>query len=75
MAALDGGSDGLEAYRAIAGEAKTHIEGHGIVGLEIGFDQRSDVTQVFEDAGFSLIEARQDLGGNDRVLVFAQKLD
>lgn len=75
MAALDGGSDGLDAYRAIAEEAKTHIEGHGIIGLEIGFDQRVDVTQVFEDAGFSLIETRQDLGGNDRVLVFAPKLD
>lgn len=75
MAALDGGSDGLEAYRAIAAEARAHLEDHGLVGLEIGFDQRDDVTQIFEEAGFSLLEERCDYGGNDRVLVFAPKLN
>lgn len=75
MAALDGGSDGLEAYRAIAAEALEHLEDHGLVGLEIGFDQRDDVTQIFEEAGFSLLEERRDYGGNDRVLVFAPKLN
>lgn len=75
MAALDGGPDGLEAYRAIAAEARAHLEAHGLVGLEIGFDQRDDVTQIFEEAGFSLLEERRDYGGNDRVLVFAPKLN
>lgn len=75
MAALDGGLDGLDAYRAIAETAHEHIEMHGVIGLEIGFDQRVEVTQIFEDAGFFLIEARQDLGGNDRVLIFAGRLD
>ena len=75
MAALDGGSDGLEAYRDIAAEALEHLEDHGLVGLEIGFDQRDDVTQIFEEAGFSLLEERRDYGGNDRVLVFAPKLN
>lgn len=75
MAALDGGPDGLEAYRAIAAEALEHLEDHGLVGLEIGFDQRDDVTQIFEEAGFSLLEERRDYGGNDRVLVFAPKLN
>lgn len=75
MAALDGGADGLEAYRAIAAEALEHLEDHGLVGLEIGFDQRDDVTQIFEVAGFSLLEERRDYGGNDRVLVFAPKLN
>lgn len=75
MAALDGGPDGLEAYRAIAAEALAHLEAHGLVGLEIGFDQRDDVTQIFEEAGFSLLEERRDYGGNDRVLVFAPKLN
>ncbi|MDQ0420489.1 release factor glutamine methyltransferase [Peteryoungia aggregata LMG 23059] len=75
MAALDGGPDGLEAYRAIAAEALEHLEDHGLVGLEIGFDQRDDVTQIFEAAGFSLVEQRRDYGGNDRVLVFAPRLN
>lgn len=74
MVALDGGPDGLDAYRAIAAEARDHLADHGLLGLEIGFDQRDDVTQIVEGAGFSLVEARQDYGGNDRVLVFAPKL-
>ncbi len=69
MAALDGGMDGLDAYRAIAASARSHLRDHGIIGLEIGFDQRVDVTQIFDAAGFSLLEERRDYGGNDRVLV------
>lgn len=75
MAALDGGADGLDAYRAIAKGARLHLQEDGIIGLEIGFDQRQDVVQIFESHGFSLLEERRDYGGNDRVLVFAQGLD
>lgn len=75
MAALDGGPDGLDAYRAIAQSAASHLEDQGLIGLEIGFDQRRDVTQIFELAGFSLVEERRDYGHNDRVLVFAKRLD
>lgn len=75
MAALDGGLDGLEAYRAIAKEARKHLLDHGLVGLEIGFDQRDDVTQIFEEAGFSLLKERRDYGGNDRALVFSANLN
>jgi release factor glutamine methyltransferase len=74
-AALDGGADGLEAYRAIASEAAAHLNSGGIVGLEIGFDQHAEVVQVFEQAGFLLVEAQRDLGGRDRVLIFAAKQD
>lgn len=72
-AALDGGKDGLDAYRAIAEQALAHLHLHGLIGLEIGWDQREAVTQIFEKKGFSLIEWRKDLGGNDRVLVFAAR--
>ncbi|MFN3501743.1 MAG: peptide chain release factor N(5)-glutamine methyltransferase [Allorhizobium sp.] len=75
MAALDGGPDGLDAYRAIAEGSSRHLEDQGLIGLEIGFDQREDVTQIFELAGFSLVEERRDYGDNDRVLVFAKRLD
>lgn len=74
-AALDGGPDGLEAYRAIASQAAQHLLPDGIIGLEIGFDQHDEVRQVFEQAGFSLIEARRDHGGRDRVLLFNAKQD
>ncbi|KQV73364.1 peptide chain release factor N(5)-glutamine methyltransferase [Rhizobium sp. Root1220] len=70
-AALDGGSDGLDAYRAIAKDAAGFIRPSGVVGVEIGYDQRSDVAGVFEAHGFKLLESVKDYGQNDRVLVFA----
>ncbi|ASY57911.1 peptide chain release factor N(5)-glutamine methyltransferase [Sinorhizobium sp. CCBAU 05631] len=71
-AALDGGIDGLDAYRAIAQHAGRHLEADGVVGLEIGFDQKQAVTALFQAQSFRLIESRKDLGGNDRVLIFGQ---
>lgn len=68
--ALDGGPDGLEPYRTIASGAARHLEKDGLVGLEIGHDQRRDVTDIFEQAGYELLSQHKDLGGNDRVLVF-----
>ncbi|MCM2475171.1 peptide chain release factor N(5)-glutamine methyltransferase [Rhizobium sp. CG5] len=69
-AALDGGPDGLDAYRAIAAGAKDHLDDDGLVALEIGFDQKTDVAKIFQACGFSLLEAARDYGGNDRVLLF-----
>ncbi|TWB52137.1 release factor glutamine methyltransferase [Rhizobium sp. ERR 922] len=68
--ALDGGLDGLDAYRAIAKDAARFLYQNGMIGVEIGYDQRETVTSVFEGAGFSLVEAVRDYGQNDRVLVF-----
>lgn len=70
LAALDGGLDGLDAYRAIAKDAARFLHPDGMLGLEIGYDQRETVTSVFEGAGFLLVEAVRDYGQNDRVLVF-----
>ncbi|CDM59403.1 MULTISPECIES: peptide chain release factor N(5)-glutamine methyltransferase [Rhizobium] len=72
-AALDGGADGLDAYRTIAKDAARFIQPDGVVGLEIGYDQRNDVTDVFEAEGFKLLESVKDYGQNDRALVFALK--
>jgi len=69
--ALDGGDDGLDAYRAIASGTAGHLAPDGVVGLEIGFDQKKQVAELMSSNGFQLIEAAQDLGGNDRVLVFS----
>ncbi|WP_292089806.1 peptide chain release factor N(5)-glutamine methyltransferase, partial [Mesorhizobium sp.] len=68
--ALDGGVDGLIPYRIIAGEAEGFLEAQGKVAVEIGHTQQSEVTAIFAAAGYRLSEARRDLGGNDRVLVF-----
>jgi len=69
-AALDGGPDGLDAYRAIAAGAGDFLEKDGMIGVEIGFDQKDTVTTIFRDAGFKLAQARRYYGDNDRVLLF-----
>jgi release factor glutamine methyltransferase len=73
MLALDGGLDGLDAYRAIAERAHAHLDEHGIIALEIGFDQKQAVTDVFAVQGYTLEKAVCDYGGNDRVLIFSRK--
>ncbi|NVD43154.1 peptide chain release factor N(5)-glutamine methyltransferase [Ensifer sp. HO-A22] len=74
-AALDGGDDGLDAYRAIALQAGHHLETNGVIGLEIGFDQKEAVTALFNAENFRLREEAKDLGGNDRVLIFGRSFD
>jgi release factor glutamine methyltransferase len=73
MLALDGGTDGLDAYKAIAGGISEFLDADGFIGVEIGFDQKSSVTTLFAAHDYTLIEARCDYAGNDRALVFARK--
>jgi release factor glutamine methyltransferase len=68
--ALDGGPDGLEAYRRIARGAAAHLKDGGRVVLEIGAGQAADVARIFESAGFSGLGNRKDLGGHVRALTF-----
>jgi release factor glutamine methyltransferase len=68
--ALDGGADGLDAYRAIAEGAGPHLEPGGGVFVEIGYDQADSVPAVFAGAGFCLAGRRADLGGTCRALAF-----
>lgn len=68
--ALDGGEDGLEAYRAIASRAKPFLKENALVAVETGFDQRRSVEEIFRNQGFILTKAWKDYGGNDRVQVF-----
>lgn len=74
MAALDGGTDGLTAYREIASRADGFLKADGLIGVEIGFDQKQAVTELFEASGFMLMQALQDYGDNDRVLIFAKSV-
>ncbi|MEM5470441.1 peptide chain release factor N(5)-glutamine methyltransferase [Hoeflea sp. AS60] len=74
MLALDGGSDGGDAYRVIAAGAAARLEPAGHVGLEIGIGQGDMVTALFVDAGFEPAGAFADLGGVERVLLFRMRL-
>ncbi len=70
LRALDGGADGLDAYRTIAAESARHLEADGVVAVEIGSSQKAEVTDIFLGAGFLMKTALRDLAGNDRVLLF-----
>ena len=68
--ALDGGADGLDAYRAILSGAAGHLRGGGFLALEIGFDQREAVVTLGERLGWRLLDERRDLVGHVRALAF-----
>ena len=74
LLALDGGADGLDAYRAIAAQAGSRLEAGGSVALEIGIGQRDMVTTLFLQAGFKAEGIFCDLGGVERVLLFTSPL-
>lgn len=75
VAALDGGEDGLHAYRQIAETADDYLEPDGIIAVEIGFDQKQSVTSIFVACGYTVQSAVRDYGDNDRVLIFRRKSD
>jgi release factor glutamine methyltransferase len=68
--ALDGGTDGLSAYRAIVADAMRLLAPGGHLVLEIGQGQENDVAQLLTNAELILVgEPRRDLAGIARVLV------
>lgn len=70
LAALDGGADGLEAYRKIAAGAGAHLEADGYVLVEIGQGQETDVESIFARSGLVLDAEARDLAGITRALRF-----
>jgi release factor glutamine methyltransferase len=68
LLALDGGVDGLEAYRAIVPQAARLLKPEGVLICEIGFDQAESVTALFR-AHFSHVEVKNDLGKNPRAVI------
>ena len=66
--ALDGGADGLDAYRSILTETKKCLSPGGLMLLEIGYDQGDSVQRLVEDAGATRSWIHPDLAGNPRVV-------
>ncbi|MBR5420415.1 MAG: peptide chain release factor N(5)-glutamine methyltransferase [Lachnospiraceae bacterium] len=66
--ALDGGADGLELYRRIAGGAGEWLKSGGRILLEIGSTQAEELAALLEAAGFSETEVIKDHAGLDRVV-------
>lgn len=68
--ALDGGNDGLDFYRKIAASAKDFLKRNGYVAVEIGYDQKNEVLNIFSAEKFTLHSSKKDLAGIERALVF-----
>lgn len=66
--ALDGGEDGLLFYRAIADIWIPKIKTGGIVAVEIGEGQETDVAHLFTNAGVEQIQFEKDSGNIVRVV-------
>ncbi len=69
--ALDGGADGLAAYRHLATILPGLLAPGGRAVLELGQGQRPAVEALARAAGLTPIACRPDLGGIDRALVLA----
>ena len=66
--ALDGGADGLDFYRNLAGEWKNALTVGGKIFLEVGIGQADDVLRLLRSQGFGDLEITKDLNGIPRVV-------
>lgn len=66
--ALDGGEDGLQAYRALLAELPRIMRDNGRVFLEIGAGQSDSVAFLLEESGATGVEGLRDLGRHVRCL-------
>ena len=67
--AIDGGTDGLDAYRAIAAAAPALLAPGGRLVVELGIGQGDAVGTLFEASGLAIRSLKDDLGGIPRALV------
>lgn len=68
-AALDGGEDGLDAYRRLAAALPALLKPGAVAALEIGLGQAIAVARLLEEAGLNLRGTRPDLAGRPRCLI------
>ncbi len=69
--ALFAGKDGMDDYRILVPALKNLLSETGLALLEIGFDQAELVSDLALEYGYH-VELKQDIGGNDRLLILRQ---
>ena len=67
--ALDGGADGLDAYRDLASVLPRLLAPEGHAVIELGAGQGDDVSTLFRAQGLEVLKIVDDLGGVPRALV------
>jgi release factor glutamine methyltransferase len=66
--ALDGGADGMAAYRTIVARAPGLLARNGLLALEVGYDQGEDVAALCGAGGMQDVTIRTDLAGAGRIV-------
>jgi release factor glutamine methyltransferase len=67
--ALNGGSDGLAAYRTLVKTAPALLTGTGALVFEIGAGQSNVVADLLRGVGLNIVDVRADLGGIPRCVI------
>jgi release factor glutamine methyltransferase len=67
--ALDGGADGLAAYRRIARQLPALLAPTALFAAEIGMGQAVDVNTILGDQGLTVAAVEHDLAGIERCVV------
>ena len=73
LIALDGGKDGLDAYKFIFSKLSKLLKLNGKIFVEIGQNQEESVCKIGLNNAFSPIDYGRDLSGIIRVIVFTIK--
>ncbi|MFH1515109.1 MAG: peptide chain release factor N(5)-glutamine methyltransferase [bacterium] len=66
--ALDGGEDGLDEYRKIAGELSDFLHPDGTAIFEIDPEYVEPLEILFKKSGFRINGVHKDLDGNERII-------
>lgn len=69
LCALDGGMDGLAAFRSLVPRIEQTLKRDGRALLEIGLGQAGDVKDVLEESGLRVERIVKDLAGIERCIV------
>lgn len=72
--ALEGGDDGLDAYRQLANQVGKCLVDGGWLLVEVGVNQATDVSALFQAAGLGEVTVRDDYAGIPRVVMGRKKL-
>lgn len=73
LGALDGGMDGLAFYRRIYGEGQRFLRPGGLVAVEIGHGQASQVMAIAQRLGYAEPKVYRDYGEKERVVMATWK--
>ena len=70
--ALDGGRDGLTAYRKIIGDSRPYLSRAGKLILELDPELHDGITSIAQKNNYTVENVVKDLNSNDRVVVLSR---